>query len=169
MNASSCFWPCHPSSPHLGSLPVPVHSAPVWVSKSSGLCLSPQAGCQSQARSRAQQDALGTGWPRVLLAAAPAAIGSTVPAGGHRAEVTRWGTRAASHCSWGPVALAGHTHSPGVLHRPPPPGLPHHSPGSSLHTTDMQPDPLGTRPGSTEMNTICLSTGVRGLPAFTFQ
>lgn len=78
---------------------------------------------------RAQQDARGAGWPRVLLAAAPAPVGSTVPAGGHRAEVTRWGTRAASHCSWGPVALAGHTHSPGVPHCPPPLGLPHHSPG----------------------------------------
>lgn len=109
----NCLWPC----PRILLI---CCSAPVWVSKSSGLCLSaasPQAGCQpspAEEQGSAQQDALGAGWPRVLLAAAPAPMGSTVPAGGHRAQVTRWGTRAASHCSWGPVALAGHTHSSGV-------------------------------------------------------
>lgn len=61
------------------------------------------------------------------------------------------------------------THTALVSPLPSTPGPPTPQSQFLLHTTDTQPDPLGTEPRSTEMNTTCLLTGVRGLPAFTFQ
>lgn len=170
MNSWSCLLPCPTTLLICCSLPVPANSAPGWVSKSFGLCLSagcPQAGCQSQPGSGAGQ----------------------CPAGCTRGWMACWQLL---QTLWGAQFLLGHTE---LRSHTAAPGLPPTAPEVLWHwlathtalvspaattpgpptpqprlLSDMQPDPLGTEPCSTEMNTICLLTGVRGLTrAFTFQ
>lgn len=118
MNSWSCLLPCPTNSPHLLQPPCPSKQCTrlgqqvLWTLP---FCwLSPgRLSVPARIRSRAVPSRMHSGLDG-LLAAAPDPVGSTVPAGAHRAQVTHCGTRAASHCSWSPVALAGHTHSPGV-------------------------------------------------------
>lgn len=158
------------------SLPDPAHSAPVWVSRSSGLCFSagfPRGGCQFQALIRSEA---GPSRMHVGLAGLVSCWQLLRPPWGAQSLLGDTGLRShAGAPGLPPTApevlwhwLATHTalvsptaHHPWASHTT--------APASSLHTTDMQPDPLGTEPCSTEMNTILLLTGVRGLPAFTFQ
>lgn len=126
----NCLWPCPP-------ILLICCSAPVWVSKSSGLCLSaasPQAGCQPQPCWGARQCPAGCtrGW----MASCPAGSCSS-PHGEHG---PCWGTQSSGHtlghqgCL--PLLLRpGGTGWPHTQlwcpHCPAPLGLPHHSPSSS--------------------------------------
>lgn len=136
MNSWSCLLPC-PTTLICCSLPVPANSAPGWVSKSSGLCLSagcPQAGCQSQPGSGAGQCPAGCtrGWMACwqllqTLWGAQFLLGHT-ELRSHTAAPGLPPTAPEVLWHW----LATHTAQPWCPLLPPPLGLPHHSSGSSL-------------------------------------
>lgn len=196
MNVRSCFWPCAATSPpHLlapGSLiwhtvqlrlsTSPLNSAFQLISQRQVTSArAPVTG--NVARSRAL-------WVPICLVLCRQPCGRRFsPLRGVASPLEDAGLRPPTRTPWGASPLHPRPCRNGRLHartapasRQPPVSAPlpaqacdprataDRSPVLlSSHYSHMQPCPLGTEERTSEMNTIFVLTGVRGLPSFTFQ